>query len=184
VGRPSPTENAHEFSIFACTLEDLTLVVPEDPTLGEIRIACLEGLSTTILPELLLQFMRQYPRVVLQVDNLTAPGTDMAGLRKRDYDLALVRLDVAGSLMAEDLSVQTARLEGASHAGILFGIVVPMLRGGLAAAALLVFLNAGTNICLQPSSGAIALLPYHPGWPCKFSRKRPRLVAALRMWPI
>lgn len=78
-----------------------------DPTVGEIRIACLEGLSATILPELLLQFMRQYPRVVLQVDNLTAPGSDMAGLRDRDYDLALIRLDVGGRLAAEDLTVQT-----------------------------------------------------------------------------
>jgi DNA-binding transcriptional LysR family regulator len=46
-----------------------------DPTVGEIRLACSESLSATILPEILLHFAQQYPHVVLHVDNLTAPRT-------------------------------------------------------------------------------------------------------------
>jgi DNA-binding transcriptional LysR family regulator len=79
-----------------------------DPTAGEIRIACVESLSATILPEILLQFARQYPRVVLHVDNLTAPATDMTNLRNRKYDLALVRLEmpIGTDPTAEDLDMR------------------------------------------------------------------------------
>ena len=77
-----------------------------DPTVGEVRIACVEGLSATVLPEMLRHFARRYPNVVLYVDNLTSSRTDMVGLRNRQYDLALVRRD-SGMLMDEDLSVQT-----------------------------------------------------------------------------
>jgi DNA-binding transcriptional LysR family regulator len=77
-----------------------------DPTVGEVRIACVEGLSATVLPEMLRHFARRCPNVVLHVDNLTSSRTDMVGLRNRQYDLALVRRD-SGMLMDEDLSVQT-----------------------------------------------------------------------------
>ena len=79
-----------------------------DPTVGQIRIACVESLSATILPEILLQFTRKHPRVVLHVDNLTAPATDMTDLRNRKYDLALIRMDVPASSDAstEDLNIQ------------------------------------------------------------------------------
>jgi DNA-binding transcriptional LysR family regulator len=87
-----------------------------DPTLGEIRLACAEGLSATILPEILLHFAQRYPHVVLHVDNLTAPATpnDMAGLRNRKYDLALVRGStlLAGDPMTEDLKVRVLFNEG------------------------------------------------------------------------
>src|SRR5262245_60460787 len=79
-----------------------------DPTVGEVRIACVEGLSATVLPEMLRHFARRYPNVVLYVDNLTSSRSDMAGLRNRQYDLALVRRDSGGgTLMDEDLSVHT-----------------------------------------------------------------------------
>src|SRR5215813_13978249 len=51
-----------------------------DPSTGELRIACLEGLSTTILPEILLQFVRKFPNVVISVEQLNAVGTDLGGL--------------------------------------------------------------------------------------------------------
>ena len=79
-----------------------------DPTVGEVRIACVEGLSATVLPEMLRHFARRCPNVVLYVDNLTSSRTDMTGLRNRQYDLALVRRDWGGdTLTDEDLSVET-----------------------------------------------------------------------------
>src|SRR5262245_14887310 len=77
-----------------------------DPTVGEVRIACVEGLSATVLPEMLRHFARRCPNVVLYVDNLSSSRSDMAGLRNRQYDVALVRRD-DGMLMDEDLRVET-----------------------------------------------------------------------------
>ncbi len=81
-----------------------------DPTIGEIRIGCTESLSATILPQVLLRFSQQYPRVVAHVDDLTAPAIDVSGLRNRKYDCTLLRLvtpiskDPLG--LGDDLSVQ------------------------------------------------------------------------------
>src|SRR5258708_6151745 len=36
-----------------------------DPTVGEVRIGCLESLSVTILAEVILRFSQQYPRVAV-----------------------------------------------------------------------------------------------------------------------
>jgi DNA-binding transcriptional LysR family regulator len=77
-----------------------------DPTVGEVRIACVEGLSGTVLPEMIRHFTRRCPNVVLYVDNLTSSRADMVGLRNRQYDLALLRRH-SGMLMDENLSVQT-----------------------------------------------------------------------------
>lgn len=64
-----------------------------DPTVGELRIGCMESLSATLLPPLLLRFAEQHPRVAVQVDDLTAPALDFSRLRDRTYDCALVRLN-------------------------------------------------------------------------------------------
>ena len=79
-----------------------------DPTVGEIRIVCLEGLSATFLPAILRQFAGQYPQVTMHVDNLTASTTDLSGLHNRVYDLALLRLDaIAAHAVTGDLTVRT-----------------------------------------------------------------------------
>jgi DNA-binding transcriptional LysR family regulator len=62
-----------------------------DPTTGELRIGCVESLSATLVPQVLLQFSQQYPQVVVHVDGLTAPAIDWIGLRNRKYDCTLVR---------------------------------------------------------------------------------------------
>lgn len=62
-----------------------------DPTVGEIRIGCVELLSATIVPQIILRFAELYPRVVVHVDDLTAPALDFSGLRERNYDCVLVR---------------------------------------------------------------------------------------------
>ncbi|HVI91010.1 MAG TPA: LysR family transcriptional regulator [Dongiaceae bacterium] len=79
-----------------------------DPETGELRIACLEGLLTTILPEILLKFVRKYPRVAISIEYLTAPETDLSGLRSRLYDLAILRRDaIAEGVDAEDIKMET-----------------------------------------------------------------------------
>jgi DNA-binding transcriptional LysR family regulator len=79
-----------------------------DPTTGEIRIGCVESLSVTILPQIALRFSQQYPRVVLNVDDLTAPAIDLPGLRDRKYDCILVRLvtPLPGYPLADDLNAE------------------------------------------------------------------------------
>jgi DNA-binding transcriptional LysR family regulator len=79
-----------------------------DPTSGEIRMACFEGLSATILPEILLPFVRQYPHVVVHVDNLASGGRDLSGLQNRLYDLAFVRLDAPQLAQVTDEFAVTA----------------------------------------------------------------------------
>src|SRR5262249_31804839 len=66
--------------------------VLSNPTGGGVRIGCVESLSATIVPGLILRFSQQYPHVVVHVDDLTAPATDFQGLRDRKYDCVLVRL--------------------------------------------------------------------------------------------
>jgi DNA-binding transcriptional LysR family regulator len=61
-------------------------------TVGELRIGCVGSLSATIVPQLILRFSQQYPGVLVQIDDLTAPATDFQALRDRKYDCMLVRL--------------------------------------------------------------------------------------------
>ena len=78
-----------------------------DPTVGEVRIAALEGLSAAILPEMIQHFAHSYPKVVVYVDNLVTSGPGMNGLRDRIYDLVLVRRDSGNQLLDEGLNVET-----------------------------------------------------------------------------
>src|SRR5258707_1392412 len=39
-----------------------------DPTVGEVRIACTESVWYTLLPEIILRFTTQHPRVAVHVD--------------------------------------------------------------------------------------------------------------------
>ena len=63
-----------------------------DPTVGELRIGCVESLAATLVPPPILRFSKQYPRVAINLDDLTAPALDFSGLRDRIYDCVLVRL--------------------------------------------------------------------------------------------
>jgi len=62
-----------------------------DPTTGELRIACVEGLWYTFLPEIMRQFLERYPRVKVHAD-LTLHTWEFSGLRERRYDCMLERL--------------------------------------------------------------------------------------------
>jgi len=78
-----------------------------DPTVGELRIGCVESLSATILAESVLQFSRQFPRVAINVDNLTPPAIDLPGLRERKYDCILCWATGPGvDLHLDDLNIE------------------------------------------------------------------------------
>jgi DNA-binding transcriptional LysR family regulator len=59
-----------------------------DATTGEVRIASMESLWHTLVPEVILRFSEQYPRVDVHAD-LIANSRDFPGLRERKYDFLL-----------------------------------------------------------------------------------------------
>jgi DNA-binding transcriptional LysR family regulator len=69
-----------------------------DPTVGEVRVACAESLWYTLLPEVILRFSKQYPRVKVHAD-LTGHSREFRGLHERKYDCVLHR--VPASLLDE-----------------------------------------------------------------------------------
>jgi DNA-binding transcriptional LysR family regulator len=68
-----------------------------DPTVGEVRIGCAESVSAAILQPICEAFMKQFPRVVLDVDNVNTLSFAQR-LRDRSLDVVLVR----GGLPLED----------------------------------------------------------------------------------
>jgi DNA-binding transcriptional LysR family regulator len=78
-----------------------------DPTVGEVRVACMESLWYTLLPEVILAFSKQYPRVEVHAD-LTAQAKDFPGLRERKYDCMLERVpaSIVDEHMTDDLNVE------------------------------------------------------------------------------
>jgi len=65
----------------------------DDPTIGEIRIACSLAVASTIIPHAFEGFVKKYPRVVLHFDEVTAASAtrNFRELRERKYDLILER---------------------------------------------------------------------------------------------
>jgi len=64
-----------------------------DPTVGEVRIGCQETIAAAILPPVMQRFSREYPRVVLHVEQLSwsASSLDLPSLSDRGLDLVIVR---------------------------------------------------------------------------------------------
>lgn len=79
-----------------------------DPTVGELRIGCVESLSGTILPEIIVLFSARYPHVAITVENLTPPAAELPGLRERTYD-CIVRwlVEPAPDQDSDDVNVET-----------------------------------------------------------------------------
>jgi DNA-binding transcriptional LysR family regulator len=68
------------------TLESLA-----DPTAGELWIGCIESATSLMLPPILHQFMRRYPRVVINVRRLASPTPVFRDLGERKLDLIVGR---------------------------------------------------------------------------------------------
>src|SRR5262249_48285992 len=78
-----------------------------DRTTGELRIGCAESLSASILPPIVEQFSRKYPRVVLNVDAVVTGTPEIPKLRDRSLDLVLARMRPLADLqVADDLNVE------------------------------------------------------------------------------
>ena len=80
-----------------------------DPTVGEVRIACAESVWYTLLPEVILWFTTQHPRVALHVD-LANSSKEFVGtaLRERKYDCILQRVPafLLNEHATDDLNVE------------------------------------------------------------------------------
>ncbi len=61
-----------------------------DPTVGEVRIGCPESISAAILQPICETFMRQYPRIVLDVDTVNTLSFPQQ-LRNRSLDIVMAR---------------------------------------------------------------------------------------------
>src|SRR5215467_5545085 len=79
-----------------------------DPTTGELRIGCPESIVATILPQIVQEFSKKHPRVIIHVDNVPTPALRNPGLRDRKYDLILARL---GRQPLEDLQTDELNVE-------------------------------------------------------------------------
>src|SRR6266436_4977175 len=63
-----------------------------DPTVGEVRIGCIESLTAGFIPEVIDQFSRKYPRVLVHVDVAPLAAQEFRELRERTVDLSLGRI--------------------------------------------------------------------------------------------
>jgi DNA-binding transcriptional LysR family regulator len=78
-----------------------------DSTTGELRIGCAESLSAAVLPEIIEQFSRQYPRVALNVEAVVTGTPEVPRLRDRNLDLVLARMRPVDEFqLADDLNVE------------------------------------------------------------------------------
>src|SRR6266404_5271371 len=70
------------------TIRDIEFL--SDATTGEVRIGCTDALCYTLLPEIILRFSEQYPRVYMHID-VTGNWWGYPGLRERKFDCILHR---------------------------------------------------------------------------------------------
>ena len=79
-------------------VDDLKTSVSElrhlaDPTRGELRIGCEEGLAMGLLPTLIDQLSRQYPNIVFEVAIGDAPTLQKRDLLGHKVEVALMRIE-------------------------------------------------------------------------------------------
>lgn len=79
-----------------------------DPSAGEVRIGCQAVLAGTMLPPIIEQLSRRYPRLSFEVTLLSSPNFEFPDLRQRSIDLMLAALPmpVAGNKLADDVNVE------------------------------------------------------------------------------
>jgi DNA-binding transcriptional LysR family regulator len=63
-----------------------------DPTAGEVRVGCIESLTAGFMPEVIDQFSRKYPRVLVDVVNTQLATQEFRELRERTVDLMVGRI--------------------------------------------------------------------------------------------
>jgi DNA-binding transcriptional LysR family regulator len=83
----------------AAIVDDLKTIVSEqrhlaDPTRGELRIGCEENLATGLLPTLIEELSRRYPRLVFDLALGDPPTLQRRDLLGRRVELAIMRSEV------------------------------------------------------------------------------------------
>lgn len=78
-----------------------------DPTTGQLNIGCPESIAATLLPHFIEGYMRKYPGVSLQVEDVPSPAIRSPALRERKFDLVLARwpLPLAIDARVDDVDV-------------------------------------------------------------------------------
>jgi DNA-binding transcriptional LysR family regulator len=76
-----------------------------DPTTGELKIGCPGSIASTLLPQIVQQFLTKYPRIVLHADAVTSPAS-FPGLRERKYDLFLTMLPLPMDRVPDGFNVE------------------------------------------------------------------------------
>jgi DNA-binding transcriptional LysR family regulator len=77
-----------------------------DPSTGEVRIACSETISATVLPFIIERFSEKHPRTVLHVDTVDTFEGQLPVLRNRQFDLVLSRWRPPLRGVSDDLNVE------------------------------------------------------------------------------
>jgi len=79
-----------------------------DPSAGELRIGCQAVLAGTMLPPIIEQLSRRYPRMTFDVTLLSSPNFEFPDLRHRAVDLMLAALPapVADDKLPDDVNVE------------------------------------------------------------------------------
>jgi DNA-binding transcriptional LysR family regulator len=79
-----------------------------DPAAGEVRIGCPESSASALLPPIIQKFSRQYPRVILHVEQVVTSTLELPALRERRLDVVIAHLARAIEQKdSDDLHVQT-----------------------------------------------------------------------------
>jgi len=78
-----------------------------DPTVGELRMGCVDSIASTILPQVVERFSERYPRIALHVDRLVTTDVDLMKLRERSLDVVLVRYFAPFPKQSDDLATET-----------------------------------------------------------------------------
>jgi DNA-binding transcriptional LysR family regulator len=86
------------------TIKDIEYLA--DPTVGEVRIACGPAFAATVLPQVIQRFNAQFPRTIVQQDDVINFEALVSGLRDRKCDFALNRLDRPLAPEENDLHVE------------------------------------------------------------------------------
>ena len=81
-----------------------------DPTAGELRIGCPELIATALISPVVQRFVRQFPRVTLNIFHLTTPTLELPQLHDRTLDLAIVRSPVPSFDDPTGIDLQMERL--------------------------------------------------------------------------
>ena len=74
-----------------------------DPTVGELRIGCVESISATTLPLIIHRFSQQHPDVVFEVEDIPR-YTWEAKLRERALDLVLIQMGGRAAMESKSFS--------------------------------------------------------------------------------